>query len=101
MILPELLAILMVVAVCCLLFAGYPVALTLGGVSLAFAAIGHFAGVMSFTDGLRVVKRRGEAMQAAADASPSGMVSVIGAEPANADDARRSLDDGPTSGARL
>ena len=34
--LPELLAILMVVAVCGLLFAGYPVALTLGGVSLCF-----------------------------------------------------------------
>ena len=38
--LAELLAILMVVAVCALLFFGYPVALTLGGVSLAFAAIG-------------------------------------------------------------
>ena len=36
--LAELLAILMVVAVCGLLFAGYPVALTLGGVSLAFRA---------------------------------------------------------------
>src|ERR1044072_4754610 len=44
--LPELLAILMVVAVCGLLFAGYPVALTLGGVSLAFAALGHIAGAM-------------------------------------------------------
>ena len=49
MILPELLAILMVVAVCCLLFAGYPVALTLGGVSLAFAALGHATGAMSFS----------------------------------------------------
>ncbi len=46
--LAELLAILMVVAVCVLLFAGYPVALTLGGVSLAFAAIGHITGVMGF-----------------------------------------------------
>jgi len=44
--LPELLAILMVVAVCALLFAGYPVALTLGGVSFAFAALAHLAGVM-------------------------------------------------------
>ena len=44
--LPELLAILMVAAVCGLLFAGYPVALTLGGVSLAFAALGHIAGAM-------------------------------------------------------
>src|ERR1044072_6075198 len=47
--LPETLAVLMVVAVCVLLFAGYPVALTLGGVSLAFAAVGHVAGAMSFS----------------------------------------------------
>jgi tripartite ATP-independent transporter DctM subunit len=46
MLLPEILAVLMVAAVCGLLFAGYPVALTLGGVSLAFAALGHFAGAM-------------------------------------------------------
>src|SRR5215472_13369641 len=46
--LPETLAILMVVAVCALLLAGYPVAFTLGGVSLAFAALGHFAGLMNF-----------------------------------------------------
>ena len=44
--LPELLAILMVVAVCGLLMAGYPVALTLGGVSLAFAVLGHVLGAM-------------------------------------------------------
>jgi [acyl-carrier-protein] S-malonyltransferase len=36
-----------------------------------------FAGAMSFEDGLRVVQRRGEAMQAAADANPSGMVSIL------------------------
>jgi tripartite ATP-independent transporter DctM subunit len=47
--LPETLAVLMVVAVCVLLFAGYPVALTLGGVSLAFAGLGHVTGVMNFT----------------------------------------------------
>jgi tripartite ATP-independent transporter DctM subunit len=44
--LPEVLAIAMVVAVCVLLFAGYPVALTLGGVSFAFAALAHLAGAM-------------------------------------------------------
>ena len=44
--LPELLAILMVVAVCGLLMAGYPVALTLGGASLAFALLGSALGVM-------------------------------------------------------
>ena len=47
--LAEILAILMVVAVCGLLFFGYPVALTLGGVSLAFAALGHLTGAMSFS----------------------------------------------------
>ncbi len=48
MMLAETLAVLMVVAVCGVLFLGYPVALTLGGVSLAFAALGHAAGAMSF-----------------------------------------------------
>jgi [acyl-carrier-protein] S-malonyltransferase len=33
---------------------------------------------MSYADGLRLVQRRGEAMQAASDATPSGMVSVLG-----------------------
>jgi [acyl-carrier-protein] S-malonyltransferase len=33
---------------------------------------------MSFEDGLKLVKLRGESMQAAADAVRSGMVSVIG-----------------------
>ena len=32
----------------------------------------------SFEDGLKLVQLRGESMQAASDASPSGMVSVIG-----------------------
>jgi [acyl-carrier-protein] S-malonyltransferase len=32
---------------------------------------------MSFEDGLKVVQRRGQAMQAAADATPSGMVSIL------------------------
>jgi tripartite ATP-independent transporter DctM subunit len=44
--LPEVLAILLVVCVCVLLLAGYPVALTLGGVSLAFALLGHALGAM-------------------------------------------------------
>ena len=48
MALPEILAVLMVAAVVGVLMFGYPVALTLGGVSLVFAAIGHFTGVMDF-----------------------------------------------------
>ena len=47
--LPELLAILLVVAVCGLLMVGYPVAFTLGGTALAFAAIGNALGVMPFS----------------------------------------------------
>jgi tripartite ATP-independent transporter DctM subunit len=46
--LAEILAVLMVVAVCGLLMFGYPVALTLGGVSLVCAAIGHLLGVLNF-----------------------------------------------------
>lgn len=45
--LPELLAVLLVVAVCVLLMAGYPVALTLGGVSILFALLGEATGTMS------------------------------------------------------
>lgn len=47
------------------------------GLSLGEYTALVFAGAMSFEDGLRVVQRRGEAMQAAADANPSGMVSVL------------------------
>jgi [acyl-carrier-protein] S-malonyltransferase len=39
-----------------------------------------FAGVMDFDDGLMLVQNRGAAMQEAADATPSGMVSVLGLE---------------------
>jgi len=46
--LAEIIAILMVVAVCSTLMAGYPVALTLAGLSLVFAVCGHAIGVMNF-----------------------------------------------------
>jgi [acyl-carrier-protein] S-malonyltransferase len=52
------------------------------GLSLGEYTALVFAGAMSFRDGLTVVHRRGEAMQAAADATPSGMISVLGLEPA-------------------
>ena len=42
----QTLAVAMVVAVCAVLLFGYPVALTLGGVSLLFAVIGAAAGIM-------------------------------------------------------
>ncbi|MEX2286873.1 MAG: acyltransferase domain-containing protein, partial [Planctomycetaceae bacterium] len=47
------------------------------GLSLGEYTALVFAGALSFEDGLRVVQRRGEAMQAAADATPSGMVSTL------------------------
>jgi tripartite ATP-independent transporter DctM subunit len=43
----EVLAVSMVIAVCALLLAGYPVALTLAGLSLLFAVSGSAAGVMN------------------------------------------------------
>lgn len=48
------------------------------GLSLGEYTALVFAGVMSFEDGLEVVAERGRAMQDAAEASPSGMVSVLG-----------------------
>ena len=50
------------------------------GLSLGEYSAMCFAGVMSFDDALRVVRRRGQAMQQAADAKPSGMVAVLGLE---------------------
>ncbi|MBO5436760.1 MAG: ACP S-malonyltransferase [Thermoguttaceae bacterium] len=50
------------------------------GLSLGEYTALAFAGVLSFEDGLRLVQRRGQAMQEAADATPSGMVSLLGPE---------------------
>lgn len=48
------------------------------GLSLGEYTALVFAGALSFDDGLRVVQVRGQAMQDASDAAPSGMVSVLG-----------------------
>ncbi len=48
------------------------------GLSLGEYTALYAAGAISFEDGLRLVKRRGEAMQAAADASEGTMVSILG-----------------------
>ncbi|PQO29243.1 [acyl-carrier-protein] S-malonyltransferase [Blastopirellula marina] len=50
------------------------------GLSLGEYTAMVFAGVMEFEDALKVVQVRGEAMQAASDATPSGMVSILGLE---------------------
>ncbi|HUG19823.1 MAG TPA: acyltransferase domain-containing protein, partial [Planctomycetaceae bacterium] len=55
-----------------------------------------FADAMSFEDGLRVVRKRGEAMQAAAEANPSGMVSILLLEPEKVEEiCRQASDAGP------
>jgi [acyl-carrier-protein] S-malonyltransferase len=50
------------------------------GLSLGEYTALVFAGVMDFEVGLRIVQERGRAMQDAADATSSGMVSVLGLE---------------------
>jgi [acyl-carrier-protein] S-malonyltransferase len=48
------------------------------GLSLGEYSAIVYSGGLSFEDGLRLVQRRGQAMQSAADETPSGMVSVLG-----------------------
>lgn len=48
------------------------------GLSLGEYTAIAFAGGMSFEDGLELVQKRGQAMQEAADETPSSMVSVLG-----------------------
>ena len=48
------------------------------GLSLGEYTAITFGGALSFEDGLKLVQLRGEAMQAAADETPSGMVSLLG-----------------------
>lgn len=48
------------------------------GLSLGEYSALCFAGALSFADGVRITKARGEAMQAASDNTASGMASVIG-----------------------
>lgn len=47
------------------------------GLSLGEFTALTFAGALTFEEGLKLVKRRGESMQAASDLTPSGMVSVL------------------------
>lgn len=48
------------------------------GLSLGEYSALCFSGALSFADGVKITKARGEAMQAASDAIDTGMVSVIG-----------------------
>ncbi len=50
------------------------------GLSLGEYTAMVFAGIMDFDEGLMAVQKRGAAMQEAADATPSGMVTILGLE---------------------
>jgi len=56
------------------------------GLSLGEYTALVFAGAMEFEDALRVVAVRGDAMQQASDATPSGMVSILGLERAQVEE---------------
>ncbi|MEC9092580.1 MAG: ACP S-malonyltransferase [Planctomycetota bacterium] len=50
------------------------------GLSLGEYTALVFSGAIEFEDGLKLVQKRGEAMQAASDLEPSGMISILGLE---------------------
>lgn len=56
------------------------------GLSLGEYTALTFAGAFDIPTAIRLVHARGQAMQAAAQATPSGMVSVLGLEPAKLDE---------------
>ncbi len=55
------------------------------GLSLGEYTAHWAAGTFNFADGLRLVRLRGEAMQDAAETNPSGMASLMGATPEQAE----------------
>lgn len=54
------------------------------GLSLGEYTALHIGGVFSFEDGLKLVRARGQLMQAAAEAAPSTMLALLGADEASA-----------------
>ena len=54
------------------------------GLSLGEYTALHIAGVFGFEDGLKIVKARGQLMQAAAEAAPSTMLALLGGDEAGA-----------------
>jgi [acyl-carrier-protein] S-malonyltransferase len=63
-------------------FDGHEIVAT-AGLSLGEYTANLFAGSLTFEDAVRLVKKRGAWMQEACDATPSGMVSVLGLDLAN------------------
>lgn len=68
------------------------------GLSLGEYTALHIAGAFDFASGLRLVALRGKAMQDAAEAVPSGMVALIGADEAQANEVIRSAMQASTAG---
>ena len=64
----------------------------LAGLSLGEYTALTFAGAIDFEAGLKIVRRRGEAMQAAALAAPSGMTSIIGLDEGQVDELCRRVE---------
>jgi [acyl-carrier-protein] S-malonyltransferase len=62
------------------------------GLSLGEYTALEFAGSFDFETGLKIVRRRGEAMQAAAVATPSGMTSVLGLDMEKVDELCRRVE---------
>lgn len=58
----------------------------LAGLSLGEFTALHLAGAFDFPSGLRLVRLRGQAMQQAAQATPGGMVALVGADESQADE---------------
>lgn len=56
------------------------------GLSLGEYTALTFAGALDFESGLKLVRRRGQAMQAAAVATPSGMTSILGLDESAVDE---------------
>lgn len=52
----------------------------MGGLSLGEYTALHLAGALAFADALKLVHKRGQLMQQACEAQPSGMVSLLGAD---------------------
>lgn len=72
---------------------GFPEAGAAAGLSLGEYTAHVYAGSLTFEDGVRLLERRGSFMQQACDATPSGMVSILGLDRAKAEEAVRGQGD--------
>jgi [acyl-carrier-protein] S-malonyltransferase len=72
---------------------GFPEGQAAAGLSLGEYTAHVYAGSLSFEDGVRLLERRGRFMQEACDATPSGMVSLLGLDRAKAEEAVRGQGD--------